>query len=133
MRLKLSAIFLTVLTFLALRGRETLFAQDKPVVGHNCEDSLALLDEVALEARKDKLATIIVIARLGTGEKVASLNAKRLGQVMDYLRRKAANTVVSASGGRAKGYGRIELFVAGKLLYVLAYPRNRLIDCRGIG
>jgi len=40
---------------------------------------------------------------------------------MDYLRRKAANTVVSASGGRAKGYGRIELFVAGKLLYVLPY------------
>jgi hypothetical protein len=40
---------------------------------------------------------------------------------MDYLRRKAANTLVSASGGRANGYGRIELFVAGKLLYVLAY------------
>jgi hypothetical protein len=111
----------------------TCSAQDKVWVGHNCEDALALLDNTALEARKDSQTSVIVIARLGTGERSRSLNGRRLAPVMDYLRRKAANPLVGAAGGRVRGYGRIELYVAGKLFYVLAYRRNRLIDCSGIG
>ena len=133
--MKTTLTFKTILFtgFFCIAATWTCSAQDKVWVGHNCEDALALLDNTALEARKDSQTSIIVIARLGPGERSRSLNGKRLTPVMDYLRSKAANPLVGASGERMKGYGRIEFYVAGKLFYVLAYRKNRLIDCGGMG
>lgn len=114
---------------LAIAATATCSAQDKVWVGHNCEDALAQLDISALEARKDPQTSIIVIARLGAGERPQTLNDKRLVPMLGYLRGKASNSVIGASGERVKGYGRIEVYVAGKLFYVQAYRKNRLIDC----
>jgi len=86
-----------------------------------------------LEARKDKGSNIIVVARFGDGEKFQSLNQRRLKDVVSYLKTKAENKIVAASGERIKGYGRLEFYVSGKLLYVIAYPRQGIIDCRDIG
>ena len=98
-----------------------------------CEDALALLEMAALEARKDKESYIIAVARLGDGEKSQSLNVKRLKSALPYLESRAGNKIVAASGEKVSGYGRLELYVSGRLLYVIAFPRNRLIDCSGLG
>ncbi|MCU1264208.1 MAG: hypothetical protein JWM21_526 [Acidobacteria bacterium] len=122
------ALCLTVTPFF-LSAKQSVLAQDNVSVGYNCEDALAMLDHAAIEARSNKDTSIILIARLGTGEKVGSLNAKRLGPVTEYLNGKATNPLVSGHGARVKGYGRIEVYLAGKLFFILAYKRNRLMDC----
>ncbi|HYX71521.1 MAG TPA: hypothetical protein VE732_02015 [Nitrososphaera sp.] len=112
-------------------------AQDRPWLNptrpNNCEDALALLETAALDARKDKESYIIVIARLGDGEKSQSLNRRRVGSAIPYLGSRAGNKIVAASGEKVSGYGRLELYVRGRLVYVIAFPRNRLIDCSGLG
>jgi hypothetical protein len=111
-----------------------VFAQaDEPARPNVCEDALALLETAAVDARKDKVGYIIVVARLGNGEKSQSLNQKRLKSALPYLESRAGNKVVAASGEKVSGYGRLELYVSGRLLYVIAFPKNRLIDCSGIG
>jgi hypothetical protein len=125
----LKITLLLTISFLYLNLTSTVLALDKVWVGHNCEDALAILDNAGVEAAKDQDASIIVIARLGSGETGKALNARRLAPVMRYLKGKATNPLVSGSGARVKGYGRIEVYVAGKLVNILAYKRNRLIDC----
>ena len=100
---------------------------------HSCDDALARLDNAALDAREDSESYIIVLARLGDGEKLQSLNRRRLDSAIPHLESKAGNKIVAASGDRVRGYGRLELYVRGKLLYFIAFPRNRLIDCSGLG
>ena len=91
-----------------------------------------MLENAALEAREDKESFIIVVARVGDGEKSRSLNLKRLRSAIPYLESRAGNKIVAASGEKLRGYGRLELYVSGKLLYVIAFPKNRLIDCSGL-
>lgn len=99
----------------------------------NCETALALLDAALIEAQKDKEGYIILIARLGDGEKSQAINRRRLNGTKDYLVRRTANKVAAAYGERIKGRGRIEIYVTGKMFYVLTYTRNRLIDCSNLG
>ena len=110
---------------------QTVFAQTKPIMGSTCEDALALLDAAALDAMKDPESYIIVIARLGDHERSPTLNQGRLKAVMERLTDKARNKVAGASGARIPGRGHLEIYVGGKLLYVLSYSRNGIIDCRG--
>jgi hypothetical protein len=104
-----------------------------PAKPHSCEDALLYLDMIALEARKFSQGYIIVIARLGQRENSMRLNKKRLKSANAYLGGKVENKIVAAYGERAKGFGQLEFYVNGKLLYVLAYPRNVIIDCSGLG
>lgn len=99
----------------------------------NCETALALLDAALLEAQKDKEGYIILIARLGDGEKSQVINRRRLNGTKDYLVHRTANKVAAAYGERIKGRGQVEIYVAGKRFYVLTYTRNGLIDCSNLG
>ena len=114
----------------------TVVAQNKvvdvPITPNNCEDALAILDMTVIEGQKEKQSHYIVIARLGDGERAQRLNQRRLRAVMSYFRNKGESRVILASGERVKGLGRIELYVGGKLLYVIAYPKKGFIDCRGL-
>jgi hypothetical protein len=96
----------------------------------NCEVALLYLDNSTLEAGKDSESHIIAIARLGDGERSVRLDRRRLEFVRDYLlNQRGWNNIVTASGERVKGYGRVELYVSGKLLYVLQYPKRGVISC----
>lgn len=92
------------------------------------------LDFVAIaaqEAGKDQ--TVIVIARLGSGESARSLSRGRLKQVTDYLnRRLARERIIPAEGVRVKGLGQLEFYVGGKLNTVFKFRRNRDL-VRGCG
>lgn len=93
----------------------------------NCEDNISILSDAHHKAGDTGL--IIAVARLGDGEKSQSLNHRRLHNIRVYLTEfdwhRAPETIIIAEGERVKGYGRIELYVGGKLFSVLPIKRNR--------
>jgi hypothetical protein len=87
-----------------------------------------------VEAREKGEGYIIAIARLGDGEFSPTLARRRLGFARDYLiNRRGYEKIVTAVGERVRGYGLVELYVAGELLYVLRYPKSGHISCGGLG
>ncbi|MEJ7575953.1 MAG: hypothetical protein WKF74_02990 [Pyrinomonadaceae bacterium] len=115
----------TLLLLTLIAGYSSVAAQ-QPMEPANCESDIAILDTVSRQAGEDGL--IIVIARLGDGESNRELNHRRLYNVRTYLTewdgRRNPKTVITAEGERINGYGRIELYVGGKLFYVLLVRRN---------
>src|SRR6266481_2301886 len=91
----------------------------------NCEFNIAVLDGAHGKVGKDDL--IIVIARRGVSEQRQDLNRRRLHNVRTYLvefDHRSPETIITAEGERVNGYGRIELYVGGKLFYVLMIRPN---------
>jgi hypothetical protein len=92
----------------------------------NCENHIAILDIADQDAGRDGL--IIVIGRLGDGERSRELNQHRLHSARAYLTEyrgvRAPDTIVIAEGERVAGYGRIELYVGGKLHTSFAIRKN---------
>lgn len=91
----------------------------------NCEFHIATLDAAHNKAGKDTM--VIVIARLGDREQRRDLNRRRLHNVRAYLRdfaERDSKTIITGEGDRVKGYGRVELYVEGKLFYTLMIKPN---------
>jgi hypothetical protein len=92
----------------------------------NCENHIAVLEAASRDT--DKGGLIIIIARLGSGEARQKLNYRRLYNartyLTEYLRLRSPETIVTAEGERVKGYGRIEIYVGGRLYHILALRRN---------
>jgi hypothetical protein len=93
----------------------------QPILG-KCEDNISLLSQAHHIAGLD--GTIIAIARLGDGERRREFSRRRLHNVYVYLTEfdwhRAPETVIIAEGMRARGYGRVELYVKGWLFAILA-------------
>jgi hypothetical protein len=86
----------------------------------NCEFNVSVLTGAHRTAGDTGL--VIMIARLGTGETRRELNSRRLHNARTFLTefgQRAPQTIVTAEGDRVDGYGRLELYVAGKLFHVL--------------
>jgi len=102
-------------------------AQSSQPILTTCEENIALLS-ISHEAA-GKEGFIIAIARLGSGEQGRELNRRRLHNLRVYLTEfdwhRAPKTVITAEGERVKGFGRVELYVAGKLVGVMGIKRNR--------
>lgn len=130
MRLRLDTILLFLMAVVLFAAREAP-AQDKPIFGRNCEDALALIDMAIIDVMDPPDEYVIAIARLGNRETSRVLNQRRLDDVMDRLTRKTR--AVGGLGDRINGQGRVELYVRGKLSYVILFPKNRRIDCRNLG
>jgi hypothetical protein len=70
----------------------------------------------------------------GSGEVVltrrdeARANRRRLfnarAYLTDYLRVHSSDTIITAEGERTKDYGRLEIYVDGKLFQVISVDRN---------
>jgi hypothetical protein len=90
---------------------QDVLKRDKPI---NCEDLLAMLDIAIIDWRKLEGTHFIMIARRGTGERDPKLIRARFDYVEDYLKRKEVDYVF-AEGSPVKGYGRIEIYVGGRL------------------
>lgn len=106
-------------------GRTFTYAQTdlKPT---NCENHIKMLEGANDVAGKDGL--IILIARPGAGDTKPEISGRRLysarAYLTDYLRLRSPKTIVTAEGDRVEGYGRLEIYVAGKLYQVLAIRAN---------
>jgi len=89
-------------------------ADDKTFLPLSCEDSEALLDGVANEARSGvaKGDVLIAIVRLGSRETSAKLNQERLSAVKKFFigRDIPAQAIVAAEGERVGGLGQVEFY-----------------------
>jgi hypothetical protein len=93
-------------------------------IGNTCESNIARLDNWDSKAG-DEL--VIAIARLGAGERERVLNRRRLHNVRLYLetvRGRDPKKIVTAEGESARGRGRVEIYVGGKLVDVMGMGRN---------
>src|ERR1700754_1678003 len=109
----LPAMILSVAMLLAQTPRQNITVRpDKPV---NCETFQAHLDHAIIEWQKLKDTRLILIARLGTGERNKKLNRARLSYVEDYLKTRNVNYLL-AEGDRIKGLDRLEVYVGGHLI-----------------
>jgi hypothetical protein len=105
--------------------------------GNNCESVKAYFDLIDIEAGDaNGTDTIIIIARLGDGERSRRLNRRRLYLIrryLNYIREIPEERLVTAEGERVAGRARLEIYLKGKLFMVLAISRNRQvggIDCQ---
>ncbi len=93
------------------------------------EDVARIVPTELAEGRKT-----IVIARLGNGERSRELNRRRLFNVQTFLSRYktiGAENIIAAEGEKVRGYGRVEIYVGGKLLETLTVLKNEdlMVDC----
>lgn len=100
----------------------------------NCETTFQLMEDVRklVNAEADEQAVLILIARLGSGERSRTLNRRRLDNVRKGLQVTLSITkpIVTAEGERAHGFGRVEVYLAGKFVGALLARRNsHVIKC----
>jgi len=112
-----------------------------PAAPYNCEMNIAYLEQVAmmtLEQTKSG-SVLIAVARLGAGEKSRESNRRRLYNVREYIKDRVgvrAEKIVVAEGERAKGFGRVEFYLGGKMVGGLLLSRNKdlcLLCCEEVG
>lgn len=75
---------------------------------------------------------MILISRLGPGEQSIELNRRRLHNVREFLTAYVpGQMIVTALGDKANGYGRVELYIGGKLVDAMLAERKKdlLVDC----
>lgn len=104
-----------------------VFKRDKPI---NCEDLGAALDIAIIDWRKLQGTHMILISRLGTGEKNRNLNRQRLEYVEEYLQKKDVEYVF-AEGAPVKGLGRFEVYVGGRLTMSFPVAKGQRRLCWG--
>lgn len=100
---------------------------EKPL---NCEQNILHLDILGelttVEGPPD--GVLIVIARLGDGERSQELNHRRLYNVQVALtndRRIDPKRLILTSGNRVRGDGRVEFYLGGKLMGGLRVARGK--------
>lgn len=94
-----------------------------------CEEARVYFEDAAARVRETGNSYLIVIARHGQESAHSRLVLNRLAAVEDYLKRHTDVRFVTAQGSKVKGYGRIELFVSGKLLYTIPIRKNNTRIC----
>ena len=105
-------------------------AAEKPT---NCETASLVRDETIGAWREAPTANIILVARLGQGERSPSLGRRRLAAWVGRLRDWGADRLVTAVGERTTGLGRVEIYVSGRLFFTILFKRNAaIVDCSGI-
>ena len=97
--------------------------------GAQCHTTKLELDDALLEAHMAGQGTsIILIARLGVGERDRRLSRERLRQLAAHLtenRSLPKGRLVTAEAGRTRGLGQVEVYVGGKLYVILKAKRGR--------
>ena len=129
-RLSLTLLIIFALVFVA-HGRAAqspqIYGGPDGLTGADCEGVMMRLDFIAIAAEESgKDQTVIIIARLGTGETSRKLVGSRLRQVADYLNRRIPKErIITAEGERVRGLGQLEFYVGGKLHSIFKVQRNR--------
>jgi hypothetical protein len=95
------------------------------VAGANrCEENKSYFDYIHNQAGDESL---IIIARLGDGERGRAFNWRRLHNIREYLtyiRAIPERNVLVAEGEPVKGRGRVEVYLRGRLLALFIVGPN---------
>jgi hypothetical protein len=106
--------------------RPYVIGREGGVDGSDCENTMALLDRIAHDARGG--GTINIVSTLGRGEASRGLARLRLRNLRGYLRKTRGvegERIETGEGGRTAGLGKVEIYVGGKLQLVFYMKRNR--------
>lgn len=100
----------------------------------NCEMTLQLMEHVRdlIKSEVDEKSVLILIARLGDGEKRLDLNRRRLMNVREGLKMTlgVVKPIVIAEGERTNGFGRVEVYSGGRFVGALvARKSSHVIKC----
>ncbi|MCA1615302.1 MAG: hypothetical protein LC800_14600 [Acidobacteria bacterium] len=92
----------------------------------NCEMNLQDLEHARNLARRETNGFLIIMARLGDGERRRELNYRRLHNVRLQLTNISfpADKIVAAEGERVSGLGRVEFYVRGEFIGALPVRRG---------
>lgn len=82
------------------------------------------IGDAGVRVKKIENSYVIIIAHLGTGEQMRRLNRTRLEEIKIYLEQIVGAKVITAEGERVKGFGRVEIYVAGRRLYSLPIAKG---------
>jgi hypothetical protein len=103
-----------------------------------CEENLIRLERLAFVTMEKVLSektTLIIVARLGDGERSRELIRRRLYNVREKLKERGVSeeSMVVAQGERVRGYGRVEFYISGKKAESLLVSRNNdiCVECCG--
>jgi hypothetical protein len=104
-----------------------------------CEENEARLDRILMQIKEqeDPESVLIIIARLGDGEKSLEISRRRLHNAKEYLLIRPAtpsiprNKIITATGDGTSGLGRVEFYFGGKLIEELLVGKNKnlCVDC----
>jgi hypothetical protein len=118
-------------TPLLLEDEESRFNQKREEEGLRdqvpvpCDTAASYLDHAVIDTRKLEGTHLIIIGRLGRGEKSGRLDRIRLSNVEEYVRRRGSGLkFVLAQGSKVEGLGRMEVYLAGRLLYIMPFETN---------
>ena len=94
----------------------------------NCEMNAVIFDNMrsVISEGLGRDSLVIAVARLGNGETSRGLNRRRLYnlRVRWGVFGLPANRLIVAEGERVDGYGRVELYVSGRLYDTFVVRRN---------
>ena len=119
------SLFISAASAGAVR-KELVPAEQPQTTPGNCESNISTLSLAHQAANEGRL--LFAIARLGDGEYKRELNRRRLHNVRVYLTefdwKRDPKTLIIAEGERVKGYGRVELYVDGRLFDIIVVKPN---------
>ncbi len=135
-----AAVSLFILLFLSISSAQERVIDHKwgiPDSPFTCAMNSVYLGSLVHSMREDTQdnKVLIVIARLGKGERLRSHNHRRLHNAVQYLMdfgTVGREEVVTGEGKPvANDYGRLEFYLNGELVGALLVPRGRdlCVDC----
>lgn len=131
---KSTVLLLCFVSFLCLLPSQEVFGQiesdnvvDEKV---NCEQQIAEYDNIFNSAKNqpETARTIIIVARLGSGETSRKYNQQRLAvakQSLVFPVGYPAEQIITAQGDRVRGKGQVEFYIGGRLFTVFKVGRRK--------
>lgn len=89
-----------------------------------CELNLLYIDHSLGKVSSTNNSILILIVKLGENEKKSKLTQTRVRNIKNYLKLRGFNNSEVVVGDKVKGYGKIELYVDGILLYAIPIKNN---------
>jgi len=122
----LLSLLVSCTTVGAQEGIPRLIGWGVPNEPLNCEMNLQDLEHARNLARREPNGFLIIVARLGDGERRKELNHRRLYNVRLQLSRIGlpSDKIVVAEGERVSGFGRVEFYVRGEFIGALPVRRG---------
>lgn len=132
--IKICAVFCIVLSFGILHKilAQTKFVYESPTKPVNCEEAYFYINDALIRYNKEgKNNYLILVSKLGTNETSRRLNLNRIKTLKGYIQNvKPYVKAIFVEGESVSGYGVIEIYLDGDLLYSLPIARGRNLDLR---
>jgi hypothetical protein len=120
-----SAILIIWLTLLSPFSLFSQIKSDKEIPS-DCEYVRGILDATLAQVADIEDSNVILIFRLGKGEKSKAVINRRMELVRNHInfRKQNPEKFVLAEGEKTNGLGKVEIYIKGKLTEVLFAKKN---------